>query len=270
MKEEQEVASYRIKVEFDGTVIEELDMERYFSIGFSHSDPVLFCGYSSIGIYHRMAEMVREMVALREATQSSGYTFKLDNPKAWKKLVHERPELIDRAKELLNSTEFRVKFWPEIASTAVRYSSLVSPDAVSSAVENSIEILITQTAESAFERSRLAKGLSPRKAKDRQAGAVKRARKLASSLSGMSKPGRRQGSKSECTRFAYSNLREAILAADMDEGATQAAVAARLGFNGINADDQLRAALRRRVNELKGHGHKGHRWKELCREILDE
>lgn len=124
-----------------------------------------------------------------------------------------------------------------------------------------------QVTDQMMETTRTGEGLAARSAKERQRVAVKLTRRFASEFSGI-QPGRTKGVRSRPSRFSYESLRDAVVQLETNGIASQIEVAKYLGYKGTNADDQLRRDLGRRQDELKRHGHTGHRWKILVDEIL--
>jgi hypothetical protein len=164
-----------VEQEIDGIVLIERHPKR---------EPALICSYNYRSIRLLIADRVTETVALREVAQKADYEFEMTDVKSWKAIAKERPELIVKAKEFENSPEFFMAFHEELALWVRRYMKLLTPEAITKALDSGFRILISQVVDNVMEEMRIKAGVAPRKAKSRQRPALNVARKLASSLGG--------------------------------------------------------------------------------------
>ncbi|HEV8186827.1 MAG TPA: hypothetical protein VGP83_03700 [Pyrinomonadaceae bacterium] len=268
MTQEQDLQPYRIQISKAGSVLLDEAVDGFFVLPSGSKKRALICSYNYSKIRLLLTRSVFQAITTREAAAAKGVGFDELSKDCWK-AIEQSPDVALASAAMNLKILGSVERMTEVCQWVERIMKFIEPSAIAQSMETGYNIFTSLATDNLMEEFRVLEGVPPRNAKQRQAFVMKLAREIASNLARIARPGRRPGSKSQANRFTYEKLESAVIELGTDTIPKQAEVARRMGYKGANADDQLRVDLRRRREELNARGYQDHRWKKLCKHILD-
>lgn len=233
------------------------------TLGTYHRDPALLYAFSRQAFQRYFRDTLLFSEALQEVCQRAGYTFDVNDRKAWQE-IHSRPELTAAARRLLaTDTDFVFSILERVTVRTGYYMRYITAESIQQAVEVGIELLIARVKETPIDDIRYVREEESRSADERHQEVVNIANRFAGSV--IPKPLKKRWPKEKGRAFNYEQLCSSVYKLGDESGPPQLKNVARdLRCSNLN---RLLRDNKERLTQV--HGHSSHIWSVLALEIWE-